>query len=155
MGDRTWFRLEIRDDEVNKFKSKISDFEFLDGDIDDSATGSIMFEADEMNYGGQDMQDEMKQAGLTFMGEHGDGGGYDAYEFACFFGEFEDIPRTKEMGPVVPINSDGTISEEWLKKTKNYYRIADLVFKYFKRSDDPEFLRQLAIKLMMPKKDQS
>jgi hypothetical protein len=155
MGDRTWFRLEIRDDELQKFKSKITDFDWLTEEAEDTATGSLILQADEMNYGGQDMQDEMKAARFTFMGEHGDGGGYDAYEFACFMGEFADMPRTKGMGPVVPINSDGIIPSDWINKSRNYFRIVDLVQKYFARSDDPEFLRQLAIKIMMPKGNQS
>jgi hypothetical protein len=151
MGDRTWFRINIKTEDVLKIKQTISEFEYMEPEKDDYPyEGATQFYEDEMNYGGSDLQQELEKARFCFMGEHGDGGGYDGYQFACFFGEFAQLPNTKEMGPVAPVNDKGELLEDWKERVINYFRICSLVQKYFKGSDDPEFLRQLAIKIMAP-----
>lgn len=159
MGDRCWFRLTCLRKDLPGFREFIID-EFdnnyyqklIYGIVDDYEEVDI--EIDEMNYGGEDKIQELAAKRLTFFVDTGRGDNYEEEEKCCFFGE---LATWVGEGYAVETTIDWykeeiTVNQSSIDWLKNFIRVKNLVKKYFKKCEEPEFLRQLAIKIMIPDK---
>lgn len=158
MSDRCWFEIKFlrkdihgfRDFIVNEFDEKYYQKFLLDytNDYDE-----ISIDIDEMNYGGDFEINDLANKKLTFLVNTGKGDEYDEAEKCCFFGEMSTW-----FGERYAIDTDIDwktesikINKSSLDYLKNFVRVKNLVEKYFNKCEEPEFLRQLAIKILSNK----
>ena len=146
MGDRTWLQLTIRKDDINKV-NEIFGYDLCDAELNEPDNTSVTGYYDEVNYGGSEELEELAYSGITFIAQHGSGGGYGAYEIVCFLGEQQSSEIGYEGGFVVETHyEDGEviISKDSLSRIKNWYRIENLARKHLDNCQEPEFLAEVA-----------
>ena len=107
-----------------------------------------------MNYGGEDEIQKLADKKLTFFVDTGRGDNYDEEEKYCFFGELVSwIGDAYSVDTTIDWEKEEvTINQSSIDWLKNFIRVKNLVKKYFAKCEEPEFLRQLAIKILTQNK---
>ena len=159
MGDRCWFRLTCLRKDLPGFR------EFIVEEFDDEYYKKLLLnftndydevdlEIEEMNYGGENEVQELAEKKLTFFVDTGRGGNYDEEEKCCFFGELVSwVGDTYSVDTTIDWEKEEiTVNQSSIDWLKNFIRVKNLVKKYFAKCEKPEFLRQLAIKILTQNK---
>ena len=124
MGDRTWVEFHVKESDKDNFLSKLKETYGWDPDrIDRNIHGGVVFLLYDVNYGGDELVEELAET-FDFHGGHGDGGNYGAGVFIAKDGEIVWCPSTYDGGPCVQIGRDGTLDD-------NEFRVAKLFWKLF------------------------
>ena len=97
MGDRCYYRAEIRREDLCRFMDllvgekyeTVEEFLKIYTDTDDGPL--IEIEVEEINYGGHRATEKAAKEGLVFRGSHGAGGSYMAMSFIGIDGELHVV----------------------------------------------------------------
>ena len=81
MGDRCYLTMQIRRSDAHNVEEFLGDSP-LDHEQFDPKYPGLEWQDDEANYAITDDRGAMAEAGIVFIGRHGEGGNYPGYEFA-------------------------------------------------------------------------
>lgn len=131
MGDRCYFSMDI----LKRDKKVVDDIVFggLDGawaQVDEDG-GILTLDEYSAEYGYYDERLALAKEGIVFKGHHGSGGVYGGCVFACYGGEHFEANSVDGV-PVARIHKPGIgIDHGDTARANHYYKIVDLVDKYF------------------------
>lgn len=124
MGDRTYVEVYMSKADVEKltdldmgYGSKFAD---LWNDIEEEPhTNTVKLSAYEANCAYYDELHEIAKAGVTFHGNHGEGGNYPAGQFFGHGGKYHQIPTNGEDFTIA-VDDNGRISEQELTNVRAF-----------------------------------
>jgi hypothetical protein len=159
MGDSCWFRLTCLRKDLPGFRQFVVDefdeqyYQELLSEIPNDYD-EVDLEIEEMNYGGEDKVQELAEKKLTFFVDTGRGDNYDEEEKVCFFGELVLwVGEGYHVDTIIDWEKEEiTADQQSIDWLKNFVRVKNLTKKYFDKCEEPEFLRQLAIKILTQNK---
>lgn len=127
MGDRTWVEIEIARKHIKDCTDILENWNMEEQQVHKL---TISYYNDEMNYGGQEMLDELAAKGINFIGEHGEGDNYAAMAFVCFDEELFYI-YTMAEGYCVNVSFDQEtgpyINESDMDEVRHFFELRQKV----------------------------
>jgi hypothetical protein len=132
MGDSTWVHITVAEADEAEAKEIIGNVH-----IDEDANG-VTFQIEEGNWGGTQDREDLRKAGIPYVGLHGDGGNYGEMSFA-FAGEGEEHEEsTCEGEPFVLVGEDMKIDAERLVQIKAFHEAHAKALEAISARDDDE-----------------
>ena len=108
MGDRCHLRITLRREDLKRFApflDKEPDQEW--GDYSQAGEADIVtVEVFEANYALYDERHAAAQAGIPFLGQHGEGGEYGPYAFASLDGEMLEAPLSRDGELILAVDRE-------------------------------------------------
>lgn len=126
MGDRTWMQITFAKKDLKVFEKELDC-----GEDESFVPGITIWFIHEVNYGGYDELERLAKAKATFTAEHGAGGDYGGFGYACYQGDMAELAIGPDGGYLVSISEVG-IDQESLRNAKRFFDIKAKVEKYFK-----------------------
>jgi len=138
MSDVCCLTIIFRKDELKKFNEVLKDQIHNETFWDNEYTGETEIVATiyEANYGWQNELQELTEAGLTFHGDHAEGGDYGSCTFASYGGEYQEVPTNRDACPVVAIGEDLQVAPSDLDDIKKYWELNRKAEKYIERQKE-------------------
>lgn len=125
MSDTCCLVIVFRRDELSKFNEVLKDMirneTFWDEDNGDEK--EIIATIYEASYGWYKELEQLAEAGLTFYGNHSEGGDYEACVFAGHKKQYLCIPSNRYGYPVVCVGENLQVSPDELSDAKEYWKI--------------------------------
>jgi len=93
----------------------------------------------------------MANQNLTFWYEHGHGGGYMGSIIVGFFGDFQVIESDNMGSVLIPVkqkNGTAYVEPTALESATDFFKVQELVEKYFQDCRDPEFVAEVVKRKM-------
>lgn len=138
MSDTCSLVIIFKRDELKKFKEVLED-QILEETFwnedhgDDTEIIAVIYEA---GYGWYGELNQLTEAGLTFYGDHGEGGDYGCCTFAGHKGKSRTIPSNRDGCPVVALPENLQIYEDELNDAKKYWEIHKKAQEYIERKNE-------------------
>lgn len=138
MSDSCGLTIIFRRDELKEFnevlKDEIWNKVFWNEDHgDDTEVIAVIYEA---GYGWNKELEELTKAGLTFYGDHSDGGDYSACTFAGHKGKSQTITSDRDGCPVVTVPESLQIPEDELNDVKEYWELYGKAVEYIEKKKE-------------------
>ncbi len=138
MSDSCGLTITFRRDELKEFnevlKDEILNEVFWNEDHgDDTEVIAVIYEA---GYGWYDELKELTKAGLTFYGDHSEGGDYGACTFAGHKGKSQTVLSNRDGCPVVTVPENLQLHEDELNDVKEYWEIYRKAVAYIEREKE-------------------
>jgi len=130
--------MTFKRDEVKKFnevlKDKIWIKTFWDEECGDE--NEIVATIYEASYGWYDELQKLAKAGLTFYGDHSEGGDYGSCTFVGHGRKYQEVSTNRDGCPVVVIGEDLQIKPNELDEVKDYWELYRKAEKYIEKEKE-------------------
>lgn len=130
MGDRCWFEVWVKNEDVEKFTTLV-----FGAALKPMATTEhyAYFQDDQAHMGRVDECMDAAAEGLNFFGRHGNGANYGWYAFYTAENELHDYETGHDFIGVViqPLNMSGDVEVSNLLKKMSHYRVWNKLYENF------------------------
>lgn len=134
MENSCFFEMIVLDKEkakINKIMFDDEDIQWTEETMCSDSPSTILLTEHKASYAYYEERQKLAAAEINFYGNHGHGGDYDGYVFACYSGKQVEACAIESQPVAIVISINGDVDETSLKNAREYYQTLDLIEKYF------------------------